>query len=36
MGKFALAYADQTERDHAAFVEAARSGRVEARVEDDL
>jgi len=36
VGKFALAYADQTERDHAALVEAARSGRVEALVEEDL
>jgi len=31
---FALAYADQTERDHAALVEAVRSGRLEALVEE--
>ena len=36
LGKFAFAYADQTERDHALLVEAARSGRVEALVEEDL
>jgi hypothetical protein len=29
IGHFASAYADQTERDHAAFVEAVRSGHVE-------
>jgi uncharacterized protein (DUF2252 family) len=29
IGKFALTYADQTERDHAAFVDAVRSGRLE-------
>ncbi len=34
--KFALAYADQTEQDHAALVEAERSGRIEALVEEDL
>jgi len=34
--RFALAYADQTEKDHAALVEAVRSGRVSALVEDDL
>jgi uncharacterized protein (DUF2252 family) len=36
MGKFALAYADQTERDYAALVEAVKTGRVEALVEEDL
>jgi uncharacterized protein (DUF2252 family) len=36
MGSFALAYADQTERDHNAMVEAVKTGRVEALVEDDL
>jgi len=36
MGQFALAYADQTERDHAALVEAVKTGRVEALVEEDL
>ena len=35
LAKFALAYADQTERDYALLVEAERSGRVEAQVEDD-
>ncbi len=30
---FAAAYADQTERDHAALVAAARAGRVEVRSE---
>jgi uncharacterized protein (DUF2252 family) len=29
---FAMAYADQTERDHAALVEAVKSGRIEAEV----
>jgi len=29
MGAFALAYADQTERDHAALVKAVRAGKVE-------
>ncbi len=32
---FALAYADQTEHDHAALVKAVRTGRVEALVEDE-
>jgi uncharacterized protein (DUF2252 family) len=36
MGEFAIAYADQTERDHAALVEAVKTGRVEALVEEDL
>ena len=36
MGKFALAYADQTVKDHAALVEAVKTGRVEALVEEDL
>lgn len=31
MVRFAHAYADQTERDHAALVEAVRCGRVEAQ-----
>lgn len=34
IGAFALAYADQTEQDHAALVEAVRSGRLEALVEE--
>ena len=33
MGKFALAYADQAERDHAALKVAVRSGVIEAQVE---
>jgi uncharacterized protein (DUF2252 family) len=36
MADFALAYADQTERDHAVLVEAERSGRIEALVEADV
>jgi uncharacterized protein (DUF2252 family) len=34
LGEFALAYADQNEKDHAALVKAVRSGRVEALIED--
>ncbi|SDS30480.1 Uncharacterized conserved protein, DUF2252 family [Pseudomonas oryzae] len=34
IGDFAVAYADQTEQDHAALVEAVGSGRLEALVED--
>jgi len=33
MGRFALAYADQTERDHAALVKAVKKGRIHAEVE---
>ncbi|MCZ8045378.1 MAG: DUF2252 domain-containing protein [Microcystis aeruginosa K13-05] len=36
LGEFAIAYAEQTERDHAALVEAVKTGRVEALVEEDL
>ena len=36
LAEFAEAYGDQTERDHAALVEAVRTGRVEAIHEDDL
>ena len=36
IGKFAVAYADQTERDHAALVAAVKSGRVKALVEENL
>ena len=36
IGKFALAYAEQTVRDHAALVAAVNSGRVKALVEEDL
>jgi uncharacterized protein (DUF2252 family) len=35
MAKFATAYANQTEQDHAALVEAVKTGRVEALVEED-
>jgi uncharacterized protein (DUF2252 family) len=35
LGAFALAYADQTERDHAALVEAVQAGRVEAMLEEE-
>jgi uncharacterized protein (DUF2252 family) len=34
IGKFAVAYADQTERDHAALTRAVRSGRVESIEEE--
>ena len=34
MGKFALAYADQAERDHAVLRTAVRAGVVEVRLED--
>jgi len=34
IGKFAVAYADQTERDHAALVKAVRAGRVEVLEEE--
>jgi hypothetical protein len=36
IGKFAVAYADQTERDYDALAAAARSGRVEALAEEGL
>ena len=36
LGEFAIAYAEQTERDHAALVEAVKTGRVEALVEENL
>ena len=36
IGDFALAYADQTVRDHAALVTAVKTGRVKALVEEDL
>jgi uncharacterized protein (DUF2252 family) len=35
IGKFAVAYADQTEHDHAALVQAHREGRIEADPEAD-
>jgi len=34
LGKFALAYADQVQKDHAALVNAIRSGRVKALSEE--
>jgi len=36
LGEFAIAYADQTERDHAALVQAVNSGRVKAIIEEEL
>jgi uncharacterized protein (DUF2252 family) len=36
IGEFALEYAGQTERDHAALVAAVKSGRTEALVEENL
>jgi hypothetical protein len=36
IGTFALAYADQTVRDHAALAAAVKDGRIEAVVEDHL
>lgn len=36
IGKFALAYADQNERDHEALVAAVKAGRVKALLEDTL
>jgi hypothetical protein len=36
MAEFAVAYANQTERDYSALVEAVEKGRVEALVEEDL
>lgn len=36
MGSFALAYADQTERDYAALVRAEKSGRIQALREEEL
>ena len=35
MGDFAVAYADQTERDHAALKAAVSAGKIEVRLEDD-
>jgi len=34
MASFAVAYADQNERDHAALVRAVRNGRVQAQTID--
>jgi len=36
LGEFAVAYADQTERDHAALAKAVHNGRVEALVEESV
>jgi hypothetical protein len=36
IGKFALSYADQNERDHAALKAAVKAGRIKALVEEDL
>jgi uncharacterized protein (DUF2252 family) len=36
LGEFAISYADQTERDHAALVQAVKRGRIEVLVEEDL
>jgi uncharacterized protein (DUF2252 family) len=36
IGEFAVAYADQTIRDHAALAAAVKAGRIEALVEEDL
>ena len=36
IGEFALAYADQNERDHAALVAAVKAGRIKALVEENL
>ena len=36
IGEFALAYADQNERDHAALVAAVKAGRLKALVEENL
>jgi uncharacterized protein (DUF2252 family) len=35
LGDFAIAYADQTEKDHALLVEAVNSGRLEALIEEE-
>jgi hypothetical protein len=34
MAKFAIAYADQTEKDYASLVKAVRSGRIKALAEE--
>ncbi len=36
IGKFGVAYADQTNRDHVALVAAVKSGRVKALMEENL
>jgi hypothetical protein len=36
MGAFAVAYADQTERDQAAHVDAHRPGRIQAKMDEKM
>lgn len=36
IGEFAIAYADQTQRDHAKRVAAVKAGRIDALLEEDL
>jgi len=36
LSKYALAYADQNEADYAAFIKACRSGKLEARSDEDM
>ncbi len=36
IGTFAMAYADQTEQDHATLVEAHQSGRIQALIEEEV
>ena len=35
MGRFAVAYADQAERDHKALKAAVRAGTIEVQIEED-
>jgi hypothetical protein len=35
IGEFALAYAEQNEKDHAALVAAVKDGRIKALVEEE-
>ena len=35
IGEFALAYADQNEKDHAALVAAVKAGKIDAVVEEE-
>jgi len=34
IAKFSIAYADQNEKDHAAFMKAIKTGRIEAEFEE--
>jgi uncharacterized protein DUF2252 len=36
IGDFALAYADQNEKDHAALVAAVKAGRLKALIEEEI